>query len=167
MPQTRSLTKPQALSVDLILNGWIPLQVNQVSPRIFKVSSASTIGHYHTVKLNPILGLTCTHEYTEHNDYNSCNHIKAVQSLTLSNEEFLSFDQEIHTHCAQNGLQATKTKKQWEWLINDSRGAAIGCLGVKVTAGKAQWWATYEGNHNATWDYCLQAIEYLIAIVSF
>lgn len=167
MPQTRTLTKAQAQKIDLILNGWIPLQVVEVSKGIFYVNSSTKAGYHYSVKASPVLGLTCTHEYTEHNSYNPCSHIKAVQELTLSGTGFLSFDQELHTHCTHNGLQATKTKKHWEWLLTDSRGAAIGCMGVKVTAGNAQWWATYEDNHAATWDNCYQAIEYLIAIVSF
>lgn len=168
MEQSKTLTKKQSQLVDLILQGWIPYQVSTTTATgVYRVNSGSTIGRYHIVCSNPILGLTCDHEYSSHNDHNPCSHIKAVQELLLSGEEFITFDQEVHIRTFCKNLKASKTKKPWEWLITDSRGLAMGCMGVTITDNKAQWWTTYEGNHEATWDNCQQALEYLIGLASF
>lgn len=165
--KTNNPTKKQQKLFELISNGWIPYQVTAISEHLYTVNSGSSIGIQHVVRCNPVLGLTCSHEYGEYNEDHPCNHIKAVQSFNLSYEGFSSFDQEVHVRCAYKSLKATKTKKEWEWLITDARGLSVGCMGVTVQDGLASWWTTYEGNHQATWDNCHQAIEYLLAVVSF
>jgi hypothetical protein len=91
-----------------------------------------------------------------------------VQEYLLSSDGYVTFDQEVHGRCYSKSLRATKTKKSLEWLITDIRGQSIGCMGVTVSPDKPiQWWTTYEGNHQATWDNCNQALEYLLAVVSF
>lgn len=161
------LTKKDEKLLDMVKQGWIPYQVVQTDEYVYLVNSGSTIGYRHAVKANPVLGLTCSHEYGEYNDFHPCSHIKAVQEYLLSADGYTTFDQEVHIRCAQKGLKAAKTKKAWEWLITDSRGGSVGCMGVTVSDNKAQWWTTYEGNSLSTWDNCYQAIEYLLAVVSF
>jgi hypothetical protein len=169
MPVSRTLNKKQNSLLDMVSQGWVPYQVVQLSNYVYRVNSGSTIGRYHVVKKNEVLGLTCTHEYSEHNDHHTCLHIRAVQELLYSSPGFLTFDQEVHIRCAEKSLQATKTKKQWEWLITDIRGGAVGCMGVTVNPLNSPpvWWTTYENNAQCSWDNCNQAIEYLLAIVSF
>lgn len=167
MPESRTLNKKQASLLDMVSAGWIPYQVTKLSDHFYHVNSGSTIGCVHSVRRNPVLGLTCSHEHGEYNDYHTCSHIRAVQSHLYSAEDYQSFDSEVHVKCYCKSLAATRTKKEWEWIITDCRGGAVGCMGVTVEKGKANWWTTYEGNHMATWDTCDQALEYLIAIVSF
>lgn len=161
------LTKKDRALLSMGKQGWIPYQVVQTDEYVYLVNSGSTIGHRHQVKANPVLGLTCSHEYGEYNDFHPCNHIRAVQEHLLSANGFVTFDQEVHVKCYSKALIATKTKKPWEWLITDSRGMSIGCMGVTVDDNKAIWWTTYEGNSLSSWDNCSQAIEYLLAVISF
>jgi hypothetical protein len=173
MEQHKSLskmTKKDEQLFSLIKQGWIPYLVVELnhSKGIYSVTSGSTIGCYHIVRNNEILGLTCEHEYGSYNDHHTCSHIRAVQEYLLSADGCVSFDQEVHSRCHSKSLKATKTKKQWEWLITDIRGQPLGCMGVTVEPGSPiQWWTTYEGNHAVTWDNCNQALEYLLAAVSF
>lgn len=170
MDKSKSLTKKDEQLLNMVKQGWFPFQVVELnqSKGIYSVNSGSTIGCYHIVKHNELLGATCEHEYGSYNEHHPCSHIKAVQEYLLSSEGFVTFDQEVHGRCYSRGLKASKTKKPWEWLITDSRGLSVGCMGVSVSPDKPiEWWTTYEQNHQATWDSCNQAIEYLLAAVSF
>lgn len=160
------MNKKEQKRIELISNGWIPLQVSQTGKN-YLVNSQTTMGSRYLVKQCPTLHLSCSHEHGEYNAFTPCSHIKAVQEYLLSSPGFNAFDQEMHVTARHNGLAVAKTKQQWEWLISNSRGDSIGCCGAKVEGLSLRWWCTYNGNPSATWDTCQEALNYLLGMTAF